>query len=139
MTTDDTDNLAMRKRQGTRKNRTARRIRIQEVNEIADCFNTKGEFSSDCLPTWFQPLQPIVEDAHFTNMTIAIQDTHYLISLADADPRIPGIDMEVEPVGSYQEVETAIHLLAGHIIHLRTELLVIKGMLRQLTEERGES
>ena len=106
-----------------------RRIRIQETNETASMFDTTVEYPSDTLPNWFKPLQSIVEDDGFTNMTIAIKDVHYLISLADgdADPYMPEARGHV--IESYKAIETAIQLLTANIINLRTELLAVKAMV----------
>jgi len=110
-----------------------RRVRIQETNEIASMFNTSVEYPSNELPDWFKPLRYIVEDESFTNMTIAIRDVHYLISLVDTEQYQPET---IEPgvIDSYKAVETAVQLLAANIINLRTELLVIKANVNTIAE-----
>lgn len=66
--------------------RHKKRIRIQEVNDIATSFDTTVEYPSDALPDWFKPLQPIVEDWVFTSMQIHLETTHYHITVVETPP-----------------------------------------------------
>lgn len=117
-----------------REDRNVKRVRIQETNEIASSFNTSVEYMSDELPAWFNALQPIVETDSFTHMTIAINDVHYLISLADTEPRQPEDSVRDDSVENYKAIETAIQLLAANIINLRTELLVVKTHVNRIAD-----
>lgn len=106
-------------------------VRIQETNEIAKSFDTAVEYMSDELPPWFKPLQYIVEDDGFTNMTIAIKDVHYLVTLKDVNTGTEQPE-EMGVIDSYEAIEAAIQLLTGQIINLRTELLVMKANINTI-------
>lgn len=124
------DNMCRDARQASK----VKRVRIQETNEIASSFNTTVEYMSDELPDWFNVLQPVIEDDGFTNMTIAIKDVHYLISLADTEPRQPEDSVQSDVIESYKAIETAIQLLAANVINLRTELLTVKANINRIAE-----
>lgn len=49
-------------------------VRIQEVNTppAPNTFDITVEYSSDELPEWFAPLQPVLEDETVNSMTITI-------------------------------------------------------------------
>lgn len=124
----------------------ARKIRIQETNEVASLFDTTVEYSSDALPEWFAAMRSIVEEPEFRNMTIAVGGgVHYLIMPATSEIVAPeSLDatsatmMEHENIHKdLQAIDTAIKLLAAGISNMRTELLVVKAHVNTIAEHTG--
>ena len=63
--------------------RSKKLVRIIEDNEVMIYMNTSVLYSSDELPEWFKPLQPIIEDWTFSSMIINLEDVHYKISVEE--------------------------------------------------------
>lgn len=65
--------------------RVKKLVQITEHNRITRSLNTNVEYESDNLPSWFAPLQAVVEDTTFTSMAIILGngDVQYIITAVE--------------------------------------------------------
>jgi DNA-binding LacI/PurR family transcriptional regulator len=118
---------------------------IMTTRSEADIINTERQRMADAMTKELQKLGVQVHIAHFTGDSS--YPTEYNLNYQGIRATGPTFDLALlswiekmlevatKPAGRYQAVEAALKVLAGGILNLRTELLVVKAEVVKDSEQ----
>lgn len=116
---------------------------MEHTQHEANLINEDRRKQTDAMKERLERLGIAWEVAHFTGDSS--HPTEYRLSYGKVSAVGPTFDLAVtefieqllisEKAQAFQAMETALQILSGNVVNLRTELLVIKGMLASKESE----